>query len=228
MLSCPIGKNVEKLLPPLQINNKLIPNLNMKRTILFLLVSIFLLFSIDCTSKPRKHKSYNKRDQDFKGYWGGSLGAAIPLGNFPENTKVGLYSSLDFGYTFGNHLGIATNIFSTSQNINTVNEQSSFIKVGFLVGPSYRIKINKKLNWDIKAMTGYMVSDSVHIVLVNKPDIMGKGLAYKLGTSIRYNLKKKLYVGLNIDYLFCNPKYEGVIKDLSDVNIGMVFGWLIK
>ena len=192
-----------------------------------MLVLLFIFFSTDGMSKS-KHRSYSRRNVDKNGYIGVSYGAAIPIGKFSENESTGISSSIDFGYAFRNNVGIVANIFSTNQNFTTINESASLIKIGILVGPSYRIKINNKLNWDIKATVGYVATDSVSIVATNKPEVVGTGLAFDLGTSIRFNWWKNLYLGLNLDYLVCMPKYEGVLRNVSDATVGIGLGWTLK
>ena len=201
----------------------------MKSAIAAFLFFVLIFSSLEGISKS-KHKSYSRRNVDKKGYIGLSIGSSVPMGGYPENAVKGTYASWDFGYIFGNNLGINANSYSAINAVNDVNAQSTMLKVAILVGPSYRIKINDKINWDLKASGGFMVSDITNnIVVNNKPDfISGSGLAYNLGTSIRYNMWKNKYLGLNIDYLFAKQNYDGIMKNMPGANIGIGFGWLLK
>lgn len=200
----------------------------MKKSIITtILLLLILLLSLDGIAKS-KYRSYSKRNTDWKGYIGGAIGPVIPLGNFPQDAKIGYDFSGNFGYTFGNNFGVTINYFDTFVDIKNEKESSTLIKLGVLAGPLYQIKINQNLNLDLKISGGYMFTDSLRIQAINARDVVGKGLAFDLGSSLRLNFWRNRYIGINVDYLFCRPKYDGETRDLTSINIGFALGWLLK
>lgn len=191
------------------------------------IITTFLLFALIISSlegiSKSKYKSYSQRKAVKKGYIGLTIGSVIPPG--ATDTKVGVYSSWDFGYIFGNNLGINANTYSAYHRASYVGTNPYLLKIAFLVGPSYRIKINDRINWDLKASFGLMVSGIANNQIKK---IIGPGWACNLGTSIRYNMWKKMYMGLNIGYLIGEGKDIFSMKDMSVANIGIGCGWLLK
>ena len=176
-------------------------------------------------------------------------GVSIPLGNFAKtdyyNSASGfagtggnfgitgtwyvdkhwgiteLFSYQRFGFAGGNNMALGMQSFPGGFDVDSVtfNVRGNNHTFSFLIGPSYTLGINKKLDLDLRLLGGFVnanlagnnitltdggVTDPTFYQVVSWANTFGG----QLGAALRYRMARHIAVSLNADFLYSRPDFE--------------------
>lgn len=175
------------------------------------------------------------QSSDRKGFIGIALGPAIPIGDFADNSlsndnagfaKNGFnFSPVNFGYKFGQYLGISASWFGASYSVDVSEVDALWSYGGLMAGPMLSFPINEKLDFDLKGMIGFVSATSD---LDEYEENDGTGVAFDMGASFRYNFTEKWCLLINGDYFISNPKLDEGNQKMASINISLGFAYRLK
>lgn len=175
--------------------------------------------------------------EDRRGYIGMTLGAAIPLGDFADNSfdnedagfaKTGInFNLVHFGYKFSKNFGIAASWFGTAHEVDYNNMEAEFWSYGGLfAGLLVSLPAGEKLFIEFKPMLGFVAATSPGSVGYGEEE--GSAIGFDLVGSVRYNFAEKWCAMANIDYLTAKPEFDYFEQSISALNLSLGLAYRLK
>lgn len=175
------------------------------------------------------------QSNERKGFIGITLGPSMPIGDFGNQSlsnfnagfaKTGLNISLiNFGYRFGTNFGIAGTWFGAANPVNINNVTATWSYGSLMVGPMLTFPINKKLDFDLKGMIGYV---SAKMDLDNFGETSLTGVGFDFGTALRYNFSERWCLLFNADYFSSNSKSDDGKQKIAAINLAFGVGYRLR
>jgi hypothetical protein len=148
----------------------------------------------------------------------------------------GLSLNLNGGYHFTDAFGITASAIYSRFNIDNdaanriFNGTSGIGNVsidhwqywGLMVGPMGTIKLKEDLFLDLKLMAGYASANAPTLkfqieeipdLSINTTDKWKDAFVFQVGTDLRFNVDKNLFIIANMDYNFMKPKWKYVLAN---------------
>jgi hypothetical protein len=146
-----------------------------------------------------------------RGYAGMAIGGAFISEDY-TNLKRGVQLAFNFGYLFGQNIGITSSFLFNSCELTNTDDSSVGI-VGIVAGPLFSFSTaSQKVDFDVRPQIGYV---SLHATDDGKSiDTDDGAFAVDLGGSVRWNVSKLIALSANLDYLY-HKKFEKSNIDLS-------------
>jgi hypothetical protein len=133
-----------------------------------------------------------------KAYVGIGLGPSFLTSDVSSVNSTGFQFNINFGYRFGQHVGIASSILVTSYSYGS-GDDSSIGVVGFMVGPLFTTANSAQtVEYDLRPMIG-LVSGTYDIGSTSGTTD-DSYLMFGLGATIRWNCAKRVSLSGNLDY----------------------------
>jgi len=148
---------------------------------------------------------------DRKGWIGGGIGAAIPLGNVTDaDFGTGALFSINFGYLFSQNVGIYATVLGTA--FPYAHGDASLGISGFWVGPLFTAPVTPtgKVEFDFKPLLGTVKAT---LTIDDESGNSKSTFSFGAGVSLRFNLTTRFSLSGNIDYI--NAKFD---KDTFHIN----------
>jgi len=165
--------------------------------------------------KVKKTPSFKEWKFD-RGYIGASIGGFVPYGDYgnPSDNleQNGFIINGSFGYLLNNLLGISGSLYWCGTPISEDLEIASWSNFGLMIGPLISIPFGSKVKWDLRPMIGYSGSS-----VVSTSSFLGgasydgttSGIAYNLGSGLRFNLGDNTSYLLSAEYFTTKPRFDG-------------------
>lgn len=164
-----------------------------------------------------------------RSFIGGSLGIAIPRGDFASKdasssnpsgfAKTGIHIKLvQAALVFKNNFGIAGSWYGSANELQTDLVTGSLGQVwgygGILIGPMYTIP-TKKMNIDFKTGIGYTVAtilESSFVGIFRNQGETSTTLAMSFGMAVRYHISPKASLMWEIDFFRSDVRFEKLLN----------------
>lgn len=190
--------------------------------------------------------------EDRRGYIGITLGPAIPMGDFADNSydnedagfaKTGVnFNLVHFGYKFSQNFGIAATWFGAAHEVdvsafeepgidNNSIDAGSWSYGGLFAGLLVSIPAGEKLFIEFKPMVGFVAATSPEVKVSGitfMEDQQGSAIGFDLVGSVRYNFTEKWCAMVNIDYLTSKPEFDYFEQPISALTFSAGLGYRIK
>jgi len=150
--------------------------------------------------------------------------------------KPGLSLNLNGAYHFTDAFGITASAIYSRFNIDNdaanriFNGATEIGEVsidhwqywGLMVGPMGTIKLNEDLFLDLKLIAGYASANAPTLkfqieeipdLSINTTDKWKDAFVFQVGTDLRFNVDKNLFIMANVDYNFMKPKWKYVLAN---------------
>jgi hypothetical protein len=163
---------------------------------------------------------------DRRGFVGMTLGPSIPVGDFASKyssdaggANVGLnISLLNFGYTFGKNFGVTALWFGAAHKVDTNGSglDATWSYGGLMGGGLYTMPISNQLNFDLKAMVGFV---SAKLDIHDFGNTTANGAGFDFGAALRYHFSDRWSMLMTADYFTSKPNFEGSDMSITTFNI---------
>ncbi len=191
-------------------------------------ITLLLLFiSAISTSIQAQNEPFQKN-----GFLGITLGSAIPLGDFADdsfdNEDAGLAENgfnitlLTFGYEFVENFGMAASWFGGGHLIETDFGDGIWAYGALVVGPMVSVELSEKADLDFKLMVGPTSGIFDFDNLDEQQE--GSGFGVDIGASLRFSVSNRLGIIFNMDYFNTTSEFDDFEQKMTALNInGGVF-----
>lgn len=217
---------------------------------ILLLILVLCMVSQASFAKSKKRRGNN---DEYKGYYGVSIGPSLPMGKFkgPDNDKIigkqvtGIHIALaNAGYKFYGPIGICAQLFVGANRSNFTTNTPAFKDKdaywaygGVLIGPLLSFDI-ESFAIDIRPQYG-LTYISTPELNTDTGGVLFKGArnsssGYDLGATFRYKFSQKGSIGLNFDYFGTKVDYQREILNVTTnesqqinvlgIGLALVFG----
>jgi hypothetical protein len=133
-----------------------------------------------------------------KAYIGIGLGASLLTSDVSYVNSTGYQFNINFGYRFGQHVGIASSMLVTSYAYGSSGD-SSVGAVGWMFGPLFTTaNATQSVEYDLRPMVG--LASGTYETSSSSGSTDDSYLMFGLGASIRWNCAKRVSVSGNLDY----------------------------
>jgi opacity protein-like surface antigen len=156
-----------------------------------------------------------------------NMGPAIPLGDFESTdetnvnagfAKTGFNLNLNYDYMFVKNVGFTFNFLYGYHNLHkellidvNFSDLDHYQYIGFMFGPKFTGNISPKTDVNFRVLGGVGIANSPELVIAGEtwmPGDWASSFGWKIDGDVRFNMKKNVFLMLNLGYTQMRPEYE--------------------
>ncbi|MDP4264112.1 MAG: outer membrane beta-barrel protein [Bacteroidota bacterium] len=176
-----------------------------------------------------------KQQRTTKSFLALHAGPSFPVGDFAKTdinneqagfAKTGVNVNLTYGYEFLENVGLTASIFYNNNKMDNsaVLDQVGNVALdhwqwyGISVGPMFTQKLAGNMAIDLRVMGGVANANSPKAVVDNETVVKedwSPAAVFQGGAGLRIGMGNRMFIMVNLDYLYMKPKFDLVFPDGS-------------